>query len=237
MTKNISKTLIIGLGGTGQRVICDIKKRLLRTYGEIPNLVKFLSFDTDGIDKTDNAPFEYYYGGETHKDFKYRIAPREFFQLPYPGVEAVSRDPVCKEKLDMDILRDVSGRLHYIDIVGCRVFGRACFLNRSQDIIDMLSGAIRDLRNANLGAQETAKGYVIGGTSISVYVIASLAGGTGSSAIMDISRMLQLAGLNVRFATEAESDKIFGVFFLPRFFAGIPNTEHIYINTYTPNRF
>ncbi|MBQ3734423.1 MAG: hypothetical protein II859_10735 [Bacteroidales bacterium] len=41
MAKNISKTLIIGLGGTGQTVIREIKKRMLRTYGEIPDLVKF----------------------------------------------------------------------------------------------------------------------------------------------------------------------------------------------------
>ena len=233
MTKNISKTLIIGLGGTGQRVICDIKKRLLRTYGEIPNLVKFLEFDTDAIDNKDSAPFNYYYGGETHEDYQYRIAPREFYFIPDPGIEAVSRNPVCSEKLDLDILRDVSERHRGAGAGGYRIQGRACFLNSSQGIINMLSIAIRDLRNAMLPVYDMARGYNVVNNDISVFVVVSLAGGTGSSAIMDISRMLQIAGLNVSNAPVMGTDKIFGVFFLPKFFVGFPNTPNVCVNAFT----
>jgi len=234
MTKTISKTLIVGLGGTGQTVIRDIKKRLLRTYGEIPNLVRFIEFDTDAIDNKDSKPLKYYYGGEIYEDYRYCIAPREFFHLPYPGAEVVSRDPVCSEKLDLDELRAVSDHFGDAGTAGYRIKGRACFLNSSQVIIQMLSIAIRDLRNAMLLAYDIARGYnVVNNGNISVFVVASLAGGTGSSAIMDISRMLQIAGINVHYNNDAGLDKIFGVFFLPGFFEAKPNTANIRINAYT----
>ena len=72
MAKDISRTLIIGLGGTGQSVIRDIKKRLFRRYGEIPSLVKFLSIDTDN-DAYQDTPFPYYYNGENRETKRYNL--------------------------------------------------------------------------------------------------------------------------------------------------------------------
>ena len=231
--KDISKTLVVGLGGTGQTMIRDIKKRLLRTYGEIPSLVRFLEFDTDEIDNNENTPFKYYYDGKTYEDFKYRIENNEFFKIHSPGMDAVRRDPICSEKLDLNQMAKVSSRCPGNGAGGYRVLGRAHFLNKSGEIINVLTTAIANLRAAGLTAQEQARNYVVKGTSISVYVIASLAGGTGSSAFMDMSRMLQIAGINVQYATTAQQDKIFGVFFLPKFFEGKPMTDNIHVNAYT----
>lgn len=234
MAKDISRTLIVGLGGTGQTLIRDIKKRMLRTYGEIPPLVKFLEFDTDDM-KDDGTPFKYYYNGQTHEDFKYRIGNREFLKIPSPGMEVIRRDPTCIQKLDMDQLARVSARLQGHGAGGYRIMGRSHFLNYSQDIIDILKTTLMALTNANLSAQETAHGYNIGNSGITVYVIASLAGGTGSSAFLDMSRMLQIAGVNVQYTTNSNFDKIFGVFFLPAFFdgQGLTNIDNIRINAYT----
>lgn len=232
MAKDISRTLIVGLGGTGQTVIQSIKKRMLSTYGEIPPLVKFLEFDTDGM-KDDGTPFKYYYNGQTHEDFKYRIGNNEFLQIPSPGMEVIKRDPTCNQKLNLDELARVSARLQGHGAGGYRVMGRSHFLNFSQNIINILRNTLMGLRNANLSAQETANGYNIGSNGITVYVIASLAGGTGSSAFQDMSRMLQIAGVNVQYTTNANLDKIFGVFFLPAFFEGISNTDNVRINAYT----
>lgn len=78
MVKNISKTLIVGIGGTGQRVICDIKKRMLSTYGEIPPLVQFLAIDTDGYRNDDDPPYRYYHEGPPVENTYYRIQHNEF---------------------------------------------------------------------------------------------------------------------------------------------------------------
>lgn len=233
MAKNISKTLIVGLGGTGQKVIVDIKKRLLRTYGEIPTLVKFLEFDTDDLDGG-GAPYTYYYNGQSYTDFRYRINLNEFLRIPSPGVEVIKKDKVCSEKLDIDQLQKVAARLQGHGAGGYRVLGRAHFLNASEKIIAILTDTVTSLKSANIDAAQQARGYVTEDGGISVYVIASLAGGTGSSAFMDLSRMLQIAGVNVQFnVNEAGMDKIFGVFFLPKFFEGKPHTDNIRINAYT----
>jgi len=229
MTKNISKTLIIGLGGTGQRVICDIKKRMLRTYGEIPSLVKFLAFDTDEM-YGNRSPFRYYHEGHTFEDYKYCIQCNEFYIIPAPSLEAVRRDSICADHLNIEEL--VMTWRHHRPASN-RIAVRACFLNSSRDIINRLSAAISDLRGAAITMHEMADGYNIINNNISVFVIASLAGNTGSSAIMDISRMLQIAGINVHYSANPVCDKIFGMFFLPKFFEAKPHTQNVCINAFT----
>jgi hypothetical protein len=231
--KDISRTLIVGLGGTGQTVICDIKKRMLRTYGEIPPLVKFLEFDTDDPKNDDGTPFKYYYDGQSFEDFKYRIERNEFLKIPSPGMGVIKEDRTCTEKLDIDKLAAVSARMQGHGAGGFRVVGRAHFLNGARDIINTLNNTVNALRSASLSTSQQARGYNVGNGGISVYVIASLAGGTGSSAFQDMSRMLQKAGVNVQYSTNAGMDKIFGVFFLPKFFEGKPNTSNIFMNAYT----
>ena len=40
-------TLLIGLGGTGQKVLIQLKAHFMRVYGQVPPAVEFLCFDTD----------------------------------------------------------------------------------------------------------------------------------------------------------------------------------------------
>ena len=47
-TTKITKTLYIGLGGTGVMAILRTKQCFLDTYGEIPKMIGFLAIDTDG---------------------------------------------------------------------------------------------------------------------------------------------------------------------------------------------
>lgn len=226
MAKEISKTLVIGLGGTGQTVIRDIKKRMLRTYGEIPELVQFIEFDTD-VPQDDGTPFEYYYDGKTYKDFKYRITEKEFLKIPSPGTDVVAKDKTCIQKFKIDELKKISGRIQGHGACGYRIMGRAHFVNAAQRIINRLTSTISILTNANKEAIERTKGYHVINNGTTVYVIASIAGGTGSSAFQDMSRMLQIAGIN------PDIDKIFGMFFLPKFFEDKPNTTNIFKNAYT----
>ena len=231
--KAISRTLIIGLGGTGQKVILDIKKKLLRTYGEIPPLVKFLAFDTDEMYR-DGRPFRYYYGGESHEDFRYLIQNNEFYRIPCASPDVVRNDEICLEKINLAEFEQVAPRLSNWGTSAIRVVGRASFLNASGNIINILSQTITSLRLANLTANDQARGYNVVNTSLSVYVVASLAGGTGSSAIMDMSRMLQIAGISTQYnAFGNYLDRLFGMFFLPRFFEARPNTPNIRVNAYT----
>jgi len=44
---NMRPTLLIGLGGTGQKVLVQLKARFIRNFGGVPDAVRFLCFDTD----------------------------------------------------------------------------------------------------------------------------------------------------------------------------------------------
>ena len=60
MANEISKSLIIGIGGTGQNILIALKKRLYQRFGTIPDLIKLISIDADIInEKDDNFSFEY----------------------------------------------------------------------------------------------------------------------------------------------------------------------------------
>ena len=232
MAKDISRTLIIGLGGTGQTVIREIKKRLFRRYGEIPELVKFLAFDTDN-DGYQDTPFRYYYDGENRETKKYNLQKSEFKKIGRPGIDVLKVDPICQH-LNYTELSKVYNLTNGIGANGFRIMGRAHFLYNSAEIMTMLNKAVDDLRSANILETERAtKGYHVANNNISVYVVASLAGGTGSSAFLDLSRMLQHAGVNIQpMGAQTQSDRIFGMFFMPAFFKDKPNTPNIQINTY-----
>ena len=231
--KAVSKTLIIGLGGTGQRVIRDIKKRLFSRYGEIPALVKFLSFDT-GYDDYQDTPFRYYYDGENHETKKYNLQKDEFRRIGRPGMDVLKEDPICRNLnfWELQVFMSLAS-LAYPYGPMARVEARAGFLYNSGGIIHDLKDAIGCLRSICLDANKLDSGYYLSNNDITVYVVTSLAGYTGSSVIMDLSRMLQHAGVNVQpMGAQTQSDRIFGMFFLPSFFKDKPNTHNIQINTY-----
>lgn len=236
MAKDISKTLVVGLGGTGQCVIREIKKKLLRCYGEIPKLVKFLEFDTDENNLKGGA-YEYYFNGRTYKDYKYQIQNSEFLPIQFYGVGLAEEDPICNVKVRTEELSKVSHRLNGKGAGGYRVCGRTIFLQNAEKIIRALRSTISGtsgLRDAALTNREITNGYnLVNGGGINVFVVASLAGGTGSSAFMDVSRMLQIAGIQVNNEDNIGHDQIFGMFFLPKFFEGKTHTQNIRVNAYT----
>ena len=231
MAKEISKTLIVGLGGTGQSVIRDIKKRLFRRYGEIPSLVKFVSFDTDDNEYQDTA-FEYYYGGKNCSTKRYNISQEEFKKIARPSIDVLRADQNCAF-LNFDELQKIYGLANAIGANGYRVMGRAHFLYNASSIMTLLSNTVTNLRNAQLAQHEQANGYSLANNGITVYVIASLAGVTGSSSFLDISRMLQHAGIDVLpHGAQTPTDTILGMFFMPSFFSRNANTPNVKINTY-----
>ena len=83
MQKVITKSLIIGIGGTGQEIIKEVKKSLFERFNEIPPAIKFLSVDTDER-KEDVEMFPYEYLGELQPEVKIDINEGEFVRLFAP---------------------------------------------------------------------------------------------------------------------------------------------------------
>lgn len=230
MTKNISKTLIVGLGGTGQTVIRELKKKLYEQYGEIPPLVRFLAFDTTAEDHQDE-PFAYTFDGVRQETKRYNLQRDEFCQLSRPNLELMKKAPNCAN-LNFNALEEAYQKTSE-GTNGSRIMGRAHFLFNAGIVITQLRKAVFELRNAQLAQEQIVRGYHVVSNALNVYVVASLAGGTGSSAIMDISRMLQHAGVNVlAMSSDTPSDSIFGMFFLPSFFKNQSDFSNNLVNTY-----
>ena len=55
-TIKISRTLFIGLGGTGVKAILRAKQCFMDAYGEIPPMVAFLAVDTDKAIRESSLP-------------------------------------------------------------------------------------------------------------------------------------------------------------------------------------
>src|SRR5205823_14612406 len=48
--RGVSKSIVIGLGGTGHKIVLDVRKRLVEKYGtlDVIPIVSFIQVDTDG---------------------------------------------------------------------------------------------------------------------------------------------------------------------------------------------
>src|ERR1700752_870691 len=48
--RGVSKSIVIGLGGTGHKIMLDVRKRLVEKYGtlDVIPIVSFIQMDTDG---------------------------------------------------------------------------------------------------------------------------------------------------------------------------------------------
>src|SRR4051812_49058689 len=58
--RGISKSIIIGVGGTGYKILLDVRKRLIEKYGSLERIpiVSFLQIDTDAATLERNVNYD-----------------------------------------------------------------------------------------------------------------------------------------------------------------------------------
>lgn len=201
--------VIIGLGGTGQWVLTYIKKNLLDSYdGRVPPTVRLLSFDT--IDKSsqkqdDKEEFvhvgdvqlsdtEYHYIGGNIENLCREIKDRALH--PHIASWLQARYYLSsKEPGAFDISKGAGQE---------RPFGRMAIFHDLQTSIEnkvasRIKSAITDVVSAN-GRE----------APVELYIVASLAGGTGAGMFIDIAHLTRW------FARRSISD---GRFFVRGFLA------------------
>ena len=202
MAKPANPAIIIGLGGTGQWVLTYVKKNLLDTYGEVPPTVKLLSFDTT----SEKVEAKLEKGEEHARVGNVQLEAGEFIYL------GGNIRTICEE-----IKRGQHSHIgtwlqadYYLGSISDdefqlfkgagqrRPFGRMAvfydLLQGQPDIIGRIDQAITDVMNNNEKRQD-----------IEVYVVCSLAGGTGSGMFIDISHIARqlVARKQVKFAMRA----------------------------------
>ncbi len=215
--------IAIGIGGTGKWVLTDVKKNLVDAYGNVPEKVALLEFDLlvpENI-PVERAKFDLKQGKMMPFTLDYDPAHSEFFIFCGKLTDVVNS--VKNAKGDYLFIEKWFGKEEAERYVGesgscagagqIRSLSRTSFFLHSQEIYGRISSSVR-----NIVAKRS------GNEIIPVFIISSLAGGTGCGTFIDFANIVHKCFSDLRLANVQYH--IFGIFILPRGFQGtIPSRE------------
>lgn len=218
MSNEISKSLIIGLGGTGQNVLIALKKRLYKRFGTIPDLIKLISIDADIInEKDDNFSFEYQ-GKIIKKEI--RIDESEQFYFGRVNMKDQLEDGIYKGFVPKNIKSIASKLSSGKGAEGKRIIGKMLLASNYEPVEKFIIGKIEDI------ISKTSTEYEIeDNETIRVFMAGSFAGGAGSSMFIDISSMLKSSKYK-------DNIDLVGFFAMPEFYTQYPNQDNALANAY-----
>lgn len=168
--RGVTKAIVIGLGGTGLMGVLYTKKQLLEVYGEIPPTYKFLVFDT-----APQTPLQLPDGEIKLEDGV------EFHHLTVDKVKNVIKHDDIAYWFDPNVtvasIKNGAGQKRHI--------GRVSLFRHYAEIRNYLERAEKALTNFTMD-QKTGNKYFLADEAISVYVVTSIAGGTGAGFFLDL---------------------------------------------------
>lgn len=189
-------TVVIGLGGTGYNTLLKLKQRFVDAYGSLPPIVKMLSIDT-----TENAEAP----NETH------LEPNELFVLQVNSPEKLVGNGT-NPHLDEWWPPEVPTQAITAGAGQVRARGRLALFARASEVYSRLQRTIDEVRNIRNQKQSYAEQFQVSTrTGVEVYVVGSLAGGTGSGTFLDVAFMAR------DIVSDSESN-LTGVLLLPGIF-------------------
>ena len=168
-------TLLIGLGGTGQKVLVQLKARFMRNYGEVPPAVEFLCFDTDQTVE------------QTQVDGKIVRLTADTELINIGGIETpniirnLDKYPAIADWITEDKER-IPTRAIVMGAQQVRPLGRLSLFWRVEDVARKMQASVQRLTDLKLALEQRG---------INVFVVSSVCGGTGSGAIIDIAYLIR----------------------------------------------
>ncbi len=196
------RVLAIGLGGTGKASLTILKERLEETYGQVPDNVVLLALDTDSLRDMDR-----FAGTRLNLGLDERNRPPEYQQIVSPGgmtMDTVFADIRSSkisadmnwmeiEKLDRMLSpaeRDIRGGAQQR-----RPIGRtALFLRYANPVYQSIVEAIGRMYGYQESDQETwLSAQDVEKNKRVIFIISSVAGGTGSGMLIDIANLVRHA--------------------------------------------
>ncbi len=228
-SKPVSPTLMIGIGGTGKEVLLRLRRRIVERYGSLSRLpfLQFMHLDTD----TTAAAHEQYNlrGSDDPLHQEVRFKPIERIDLTIDGgtgkyIEHINNFPQIKRWFPtggkiagLGNLGEGAGQVRMASRLG---FFHADNFRRITTRLEQCKGQLRDAailqRSARLGFEFDPQG-------MNIFIIASLAGGTGSGTFLDMGFLIQ------RYFPNAER---VGILLLPGFFSDYAGGERVRANGY-----
>ena len=191
MAKTANPAIIIGLGGTGQWILTYVKKSLIDTYGSVPDTVQLLAFDTTS--EQSDASVEADQREESAQVGDITLSAGEFVFLG-GNIRRICEEIVREEKhkhisswLQAKYYLSAQDDDSYEISKGAgrrRPFGRmSVFYDLMQGQPRILGKIDQAITNVKTASQQTRP--------IEIYIVASLAGGTGSGMFIDVAQLVR----------------------------------------------
>jgi len=194
--RGISRSLIIGVGGTGHQILLDIRKRLLDKYGSLDKLpiVSFLLLDTDQAIFAKNPDY----------DDAVNLDVADKIHTSVHGVDSLRKNlrehPHLRTWLDPRVLTgDIDQGAGAV-----RARGRLAYFWNYNLIARRLEEQMLQITKDSSKEIAIRSGLQVG-EGITVYIVGSMLGGTGSGMFLDLAytvrnkfknqRMLETVGM------------------------------------------
>ncbi len=194
--RGISRSLIVGVGGTGHQIMLDIRKRLVDKYGALDKLpiVSFLLLDTD----------QAIFGKNPDYDDEVNLDTADKIHTSVHGVDSLRKNlrehPHLRTWLDPRVLTgDIDQGAGAV-----RARGRLAYFWNYAQIARRLEEQMLQITKDSSKETAIRNGLQVG-EGITVYIVGSLLGGTGSGMFLDLAytvrnkfksqRMLETVGM------------------------------------------
>lgn len=225
MAKIINPALFIGLGGTGHKVLLQVKTSLLKNYGEVPPATKLLCFDTDKRELMNaNEELEYNKKNEDGTfslvNEKINFNPTETVGIPITNPLGLINQPYIRSWVSDEVAPQIGPSDTGAKQI--RQMGRfAIFENyMSQKIKSQIENRINELKNIK---QLKNTEYTLDGVLPSIHLVFSPAGGTGAGSFIDIVTIIRNIDPQI---------PIWGYMVMPEFYTGFAMTNSVIQNSY-----
>ncbi|MES4792606.1 MAG: hypothetical protein C4321_06105, partial [Chloroflexota bacterium] len=176
--RGISKSILIGVGGTGVNIVLDVRRRLLHKYGSLDRIpiVDFLVIDTDQAVLAKNVNFE----DAANLDASDKV------HASVHGVDTLRTKlndyPHLRSWLDP---RALTGDIHQ-GAGAVRARGRLAYFWNYSTIARKVEEMYHQVTRSDSISHAVNAGLRVG-DGVTVYIVGSLLGGTGSGMFLDLA--------------------------------------------------
>ncbi|MCD4782356.1 MAG: tubulin-like doman-containing protein [Candidatus Eremiobacteraeota bacterium] len=179
----VRPSIIIGLGGTGQRIVLEVRKRIIQEYGDLDKIpiIGFLVIDTDS--EKPIIP-----GIDDYTLNKIQLSPSELVHAKVTGTHKLNSElrsyPHLAEWVDKSTLErgDIT-----VGAKGIRAIGRLAYFLNYINIKKAFNGVYSQVTNQpNLRYMAENYGTSVA-SGVNVFIITSVCGGTGSGMFLDLA--------------------------------------------------
>jgi hypothetical protein len=218
-TRFLKRTILIGLGGTGKEALLRAKQKYIETFGEVPPLVKFLLIDTTPA-VTDRLRA----ATPNSESKEVRLRPDEVLYIEARGASLL---PKVNDEIREWFPPEADLKANIISGAGqIRALGRLALFANARSVYDCLRELVSDACNYKTERVSKDWRYVYEPFSphLTVCVVASLAGGTGSGIFLDVAMILR--------DMLKDEEQLFAYLLLPDIYVNRPGTQNVEANAY-----